>query len=238
MTGAVAFGAPLRSSSSPTGAPPNASSIRLLAGRLLEQPELAQLLRKQAGTHRTPAKGTPGPRVVLLGEHALESTVAHNLVGTVEAFQFQARGSGTAASINVFLAAGDRATALFAGVYSSRDGRPHSLLTSGFLRAPGLRHGTRSPSAPPVCNPAGRTGLPCSGKVAQSTSATEPADYATARGHPNAGCARCPALGPPARAHAPALSPPTSNAPFTAALLAAARMSLAQTLRAGRGLRP
>ena len=136
MTGAVAFGAPLRSSSSPTGAPPNASSIRLLAGRLLEQPELAQLLRKQAGTHRTPAKGTPGPRVVLLGEHALESTVAHNLVGTVEAFQFQARGSGTAASINVFLAAGDRATALFAGVYSSRDGRPHSLLTSGFLRAP------------------------------------------------------------------------------------------------------
>ena len=80
--------------------------------------------------------GAQVAQVILLGEQALESTVDHNLVGTVEAFAFRARRAGTAASINVYLDARDRATTLFAGLYSSRHGHPQSLLTSGLLRSP------------------------------------------------------------------------------------------------------
>ena len=70
------------------------------------------------------------------GQPAIEPAVDHNFVGTVEAFAFRARHSGTAASISVYLDARDRAHTLFAGLYSSRHGRPRTLLTSGLRRSP------------------------------------------------------------------------------------------------------
>jgi hypothetical protein len=114
MTGAAASGAP-RSSKSPTSA---------LNGHALR----ASAKRRTHGHRASP--------LVLLGERAVESRVDHPSVGTVEAFAFRARRSGTAASISVYLDARDRATNVIAGVYSSRHGRPQSLLTLGLLRFP------------------------------------------------------------------------------------------------------
>ena len=82
------------------------------------------------------ASGSHAAQVILLGERALGSSVGDNLAGTVEGFAFRARRSGRAASISVYLDARDRATMLFAGLYSSRDGHPGSLLISGSLRSP------------------------------------------------------------------------------------------------------
>ena len=110
LTGAAASGAPLRSSSSTGSAPIEASATR-----------------------------THGPRVakvVLLGNRAIESRVDGHRSGAGEAFAFRARRSGTATSISVYLDNRDRANALFAGLYSSRHGRPHSLMTSGSRRSP------------------------------------------------------------------------------------------------------
>jgi hypothetical protein len=119
MIGAGASGAPLRSPSS-TKSPLNSS-------RGLDPAGSATGKR----THR--------PRVapvILLGHQAIEPTVDSNLAGTVEGFAFRARRAGTAASISVYLDARDRATTLFAGLYSSRYGHPQRLLTSGLLRSP------------------------------------------------------------------------------------------------------
>jgi large repetitive protein len=87
------------------------------------------------GTVKRP-RSSDGGLVILLGEQALEPTVSDNPVGTVEAFAFRARRSGTAASISVYLAGGNRATALFASLYSSSRGEPRSLLTWGLVRSP------------------------------------------------------------------------------------------------------
>ena len=72
----------------------------------------------------------------LLGNRAVEATVGKNSAGTAEAFAFRARRGGTAVSISVYLGARDRATRLFAGLYSSRRSHPESLLTAGLLRSP------------------------------------------------------------------------------------------------------
>jgi hypothetical protein len=73
---------------------------------------------------------------MLLGEPAIEPSVDDNLVGAVEGFAFRARRSGTAASIKVYLDQRDRATTVVAGLYSSRQGHPGSLLASGSMRSP------------------------------------------------------------------------------------------------------
>ena len=75
-------------------------------------------------------------RLMMLGNQAIGSKVDHKSVGTVEAFAFRARRTGTAASISIYLDARDRATTVLAGVYSSRRGHPKSLLTSASLRFP------------------------------------------------------------------------------------------------------
>ena len=73
---------------------------------------------------------------MLLGNRAIESTVGDNLAGTLEAFAFRARRGGTATSISVYLDKRDRATTVYVGLYSSRHGHPHSLMTSGSRRSP------------------------------------------------------------------------------------------------------
>jgi hypothetical protein len=115
LTGAAASGAPL-SSASGTGS------------------ALNHALAPSQSVNRT--HGTHVAQVILLGEQAIEPTVDNNSVDTVEAFAFRARRSGTAASIRVYLAARNRATTLFAGVYSSRHGHPQSRLAFGRLRSP------------------------------------------------------------------------------------------------------
>ena len=122
LTGSAASGAPLNSSS----------------GRRPPYPQVARPGREQGRAHNVTVEQAYGPRVAtvrLLGNKAVEPRVDGNLVGTVEAFAFRARRSGAATSINVYLDARNRATTLFAGLYSSRYGHPRSLLTSGLRRS-------------------------------------------------------------------------------------------------------
>ena len=95
-----------------------------------------QAVSKVVHTNLKRKRGSHGAQVILLGDRAVESTVDDNFVGTVEGFAFRARRSGTAASISVYLDTRNRATTVFAGLYSSRHGHPQSLLTSGLLRYP------------------------------------------------------------------------------------------------------
>ena len=128
MTGAVASGAPL------IGAWVRDSAAGRGSTRPLGRSSVRGLVVHRGGVKR--AGGNHAAQVVLLGERALGSTVGDNLAGTVEGFAFRARRSGRAASISVYLDARDRATTLFAGLYSSRGGHPGSLLISGSLRSP------------------------------------------------------------------------------------------------------
>ena len=137
MTGAGASGAQLiRSSSTDSAIKTTSVTSR---HQLRQKPPMAHSDSEQGYMQRRTVKRTNragGTRVILLGEQALESMVDHNLAGTIAAFAFRARRSGTAASINVYLATPDRATTLVAGLYSSSHGQPRSLLTSGLLRSP------------------------------------------------------------------------------------------------------
>ena len=126
LMGSAASGAPLHSSS----------------GHRPANPQAARSSHEQGRAHNETVEQAHGPRVAtvrLLGNKAVEPRVDGNLAGTVEAFAFRARRSGSATSIDVYLDARNRATALFAGLYSSRHGHPRSLLTSGLRRSPG-RH--------------------------------------------------------------------------------------------------
>jgi hypothetical protein len=73
---------------------------------------------------------------MLLGNRAIESTVDDHLAATGEAFAFQARRGGTATSVSVYLDKRDRATTVYAGLYSSLHGHPQSRMTSGSRRSP------------------------------------------------------------------------------------------------------
>ncbi len=135
---ASASGAP-RSSSSSIDSALNQVSATSLSGGPRQNPYVARASSEQRYAVRGNEKRTHGShvnQVILLGNQATESRVGHNLVGRAEAFAFRAHRSGTAASITVYLGARDRATTLFAGLYSSRHGHPQSLLTSGLRRSP------------------------------------------------------------------------------------------------------
>ena len=139
MSAAAASGAQLRSSSSADSALNETSAASLVAGRQRQNPDVPHAISRKGPTAQGTVKRihrSHAAQVLLVGRDAIEPTVGHNLAGTVEAFAFRARRSGTAASINVYLNTHDRATTLFAGLYSSRQGHPESLLTSGLLRSP------------------------------------------------------------------------------------------------------
>jgi hypothetical protein len=109
LTGAAASGAALRGSPRTGSAPLEASTTQTSVPR--------------------------GAKVMLLGNRAIESTVDNHLAGMGEAFAFRARRGGTATSITVYLDDRDQATALYAGLYSSRHGQPHTLITRGSRRS-------------------------------------------------------------------------------------------------------
>ena len=140
----------------------------------------------------------------LLGHRAVEATVGKNLPGTAEAFAFRARRGGTAVSITVYLGARDRATRLFAGLYSSRHGHPESLLTAGSLRSPKAGRWNRVAVGSVHVRSGSTYWLAFSAKSARSTSATEIVGRARGRGRRGAGRARWQGPGPQAQTRAPA----------------------------------
>ena len=135
LTDAAASGAPLSTSSSANTAVSHASATSLVARRAPQDAGDAQSTSGQHGTMKG-ARGREVANVMLLGNRAIESTVGDNLVGTLEGFAFRARRGGAATSISVYVDKRDRATTVYAGLYSSRHGHPQSLMTSGSRRSP------------------------------------------------------------------------------------------------------
>jgi hypothetical protein len=135
MTAAAASGAPASSPSSGGSRLNKASMTSLVWAAPFGTSDVVYSSNRQARTNHRTTKRKHRARVALLGNRVIESTVHRNLVGTVEAFAFRADRSGTATSISVYLDERDRATTLFAGLYSSRHGHPQALLTSGVLRS-------------------------------------------------------------------------------------------------------
>ena len=79
---------------------------------------------------------TASHTAVLLGSRTIEPTEDSDRAGSSEAFRFTASRSGRATTIVLYVAPGNQATAVRAAIYTSRSGRPHSLLTSGIKRRP------------------------------------------------------------------------------------------------------
>ncbi|HXB63899.1 MAG TPA: choice-of-anchor R domain-containing protein, partial [Solirubrobacteraceae bacterium] len=73
---------------------------------------------------------------VLLGDETVEWGRGRLYAGQAEAFPFQARPGGTAGAVHVYVAPGNAATTLVAGLYSDNGGQPGVLLTAGSLVAP------------------------------------------------------------------------------------------------------
>jgi hypothetical protein len=73
---------------------------------------------------------------VLLGDQAVEAASDSNPAGVAEAFQTTATGSGSVATLSVYVDTGSTASRLVAGVYTNASGHPGSLLTQGTLNAP------------------------------------------------------------------------------------------------------
>jgi hypothetical protein len=83
------------------------------------------------------AAATPplsGPAV--LGDQQVETTVDDNTAGSTEAFPFTSIATGKASVAHVYLDALSRATHLMVGLYSYKNGKPGTLLTTGTLSSP------------------------------------------------------------------------------------------------------
>jgi hypothetical protein len=136
MLGTTASGS-IRRSTITDSAASDASVTAPAAKRL---PQKARLARSGEHGRVTGAtrKRTRRPRVpvVLFGETAVEPQFGRARAGTVEAFAFRARRSGTVGSIHVYIGRRTRATSLFVGLYSNRHGHPETLLTSGSRPSP------------------------------------------------------------------------------------------------------
>ena len=172
LAGAAASGAALRSSSSAGSALLAASATRT------HSPHVA--------------------KVMLLGNRAIESTVNDHLVGSGEAFVFRARRGGTATAISVYLDKRDRAGTVYAGLYTSRDGHPQSLLTSGSRRSSKAGAWNSLPVRSVRLQSGATYWLAVLGKVERCASGTEPVARAPARVRRCSGCSRFPGPGTPA----------------------------------------
>lgn len=136
MTGA-AYGAQLTGVSRTHSAATHAWVANLRTAHLT--PDLSRSVSTPRSTDYRSMMGTDSGgfgQDILLGRSLVGPVVEHNPAGTVEAFAFRAQRGGAAASVGVYLDRRNRATSVVAGLYSSRHGRPASLLTSGVLRAP------------------------------------------------------------------------------------------------------
>ena len=80
----------------------------------------------------------PMPRsstvTALLGNSTVQPIDDDVPAGLAEAFPFTAGASGSVASINIYVAAGTRASQLIAGLYTDRSAGPSQLVASGTVR--------------------------------------------------------------------------------------------------------
>jgi hypothetical protein len=70
---------------------------------------------------------------VLLGDTNVENSVDSNSAGTAEAFPVQAVAMGQVSSLSVYLDSSNRASTVRMGVYTSSNGHPQALLSSGVI---------------------------------------------------------------------------------------------------------
>lgn len=96
----------------------------------------ATLATPPSGLHVSP---TAFHTAVLLGSHTVEPAHDSDPAGLSEAFGFRARRSGRATTVMIYIASGNRARTVRAAIYTSRAGRPNTLLTSGVRRRPTAR---------------------------------------------------------------------------------------------------
>jgi hypothetical protein len=80
----------------------------------------------------TVAAGDP----VLFGNQAIESGHDYNDSGFAQAFPFANSTAGTTGSISVYVDSYNRATKIYAGLYTDNNGHPGSLIVSGSLQSP------------------------------------------------------------------------------------------------------
>jgi hypothetical protein len=72
----------------------------------------------------------------LVGYSKLEDSTDTDSVGSVEAFEYTAVAAGTVNSLSLYVAAGNSATSILVGLYSSFAGHPGKLLTSATIESP------------------------------------------------------------------------------------------------------
>jgi hypothetical protein len=73
---------------------------------------------------------------MLVGNTTIESFADSNPAGNAQAFTYTAAASGNAGSVSVYVDSGTTATTLYAGLYSSSNGHPGTLLASGSKSSP------------------------------------------------------------------------------------------------------
>jgi hypothetical protein len=111
----------------------------MLRPRLLLPLGLAAALILVAFAAVSPRVGidlTASHTALLMGSRTIEPLPDSDRAGSSEAFLFTAGRSGRATTIMLYVASGTRAKAVRAAIYTSRSGRPHTLLTSGIKRRP------------------------------------------------------------------------------------------------------
>jgi hypothetical protein len=113
------------------------TSRALLVGALAV---VACLLAAADGTATVLAEPAAQPtHRLLLGHHRLIGSIRRSGAGTAQAFRFLAPASGSVRAISVYVGARSSSRTLIAGLYTSRGGRPRSLLASS--SAPVRRRG-------------------------------------------------------------------------------------------------
>lgn len=85
---------------------------------------------------------------LLLGDTNVESSVDKNPAGTPEAFPVSALSTGEVASLSVFLDSSSSAATVWAGIYTSSNGHPRTLLSSGVISNPVAGQWNSIPLAP------------------------------------------------------------------------------------------
>jgi hypothetical protein len=136
LSGAVAQASALPSVSL-SGAP-----VHSMSAQLAKPHRKPKTHHKRHGTTRlrsttaNPSLAGPGGSTTLFGNSTVEPTLDSNSAGWAEAFPVSSQAAGTVSAISVYVASQNRATSLIAGIYSSSNGAPAALLTSGTLNSP------------------------------------------------------------------------------------------------------
>jgi len=74
--------------------------------------------------------------VVVVGDQTVEPKTDSNTAGLAEAFQTTATGTGSVATLSVYVDASSTASSVVAGIYTDKSGHPGTLLGQGTLNAP------------------------------------------------------------------------------------------------------